>query len=123
MTIQNSLQFRCEMTSRCVKELVGFMNVFQILPRHVSARSCHHQGVVGALEATQAMSELWTYTDYDPPSVVCCRATVNNNINNNNNKTINTYRDNIFCIKIRSYDLASSSPTISALGHNFLTST
>jgi hypothetical protein len=25
--------------------------------------------VVGALEATQAMSVLWAYTDYDPSSV------------------------------------------------------
>jgi hypothetical protein len=40
---------RCKMTNRYVKELVDFINVFQILPRHVSASGCHHQGVVGAL--------------------------------------------------------------------------
>jgi hypothetical protein len=51
----------------------GFYNVFQILPRHVSASGCHLQGVVGALEATQAMSVLWAYTDYDPSSVASCR--------------------------------------------------
>jgi hypothetical protein len=37
------------MTNRCVKKLVGFINVFQILPRHVSASGCHLQGVVDAL--------------------------------------------------------------------------
>jgi hypothetical protein len=40
---------RCKMTNRCVKELVDFINVFQILPRYVSASGCHLQGVVGAL--------------------------------------------------------------------------
>jgi hypothetical protein len=29
------------MTSKCVKELVDFINVFHILPRHVSASGCH----------------------------------------------------------------------------------
>jgi hypothetical protein len=37
------------MTNRCVKELVDFVNVFHILPRHVSANGCHFQGVVEAL--------------------------------------------------------------------------
>jgi hypothetical protein len=31
-----------------VKKLVDFINMFQILPRHVSANGCHLQGVVGA---------------------------------------------------------------------------
>jgi hypothetical protein len=47
--------------------------MFQILPRHVSASGCHFQGVVGALQATQAMSALWAYTGYDPSSVASCR--------------------------------------------------
>jgi hypothetical protein len=38
------------MTNRCVKELVDFIKVFQILPRHVSASGCHLQEVVGALK-------------------------------------------------------------------------
>jgi hypothetical protein len=42
-------QYRCKMTKKCVKELVDFINAFQILPRHVSASGCHFQGVVGAL--------------------------------------------------------------------------
>jgi hypothetical protein len=33
-----------KMTNRCVKELVDFIKVFQILPRHVSASGCHLQG-------------------------------------------------------------------------------
>jgi hypothetical protein len=37
------------MTNRFVKELVDFINVFQILPRHVSASGCNLQGVVGTL--------------------------------------------------------------------------
>jgi hypothetical protein len=40
---------RCKMTNRCVKKLVDFINMFQILPRHVSASGCHLQSVVGAL--------------------------------------------------------------------------
>jgi hypothetical protein len=40
---------RYKMTNKCAKELVDFINVFQILPRHVSASGCHLQGVVGAL--------------------------------------------------------------------------
>jgi hypothetical protein len=42
-----SAQFK--MTNRCIKELVDFIKVFQILPRHVSASGYHLQGVVGAL--------------------------------------------------------------------------
>jgi hypothetical protein len=52
------LWYRCEMTNRCVKELPDFINVFQILPRHVSARGCHLQRVV-AYKATQAVFVLW----------------------------------------------------------------
>jgi hypothetical protein len=37
------------MANKYVNELVDFINVFQILPRHVSARGCPIQGVVGAL--------------------------------------------------------------------------
>jgi hypothetical protein len=58
-----------------LKEVVDFIDAFQILPRHVSANACLLQGVVGALQATQAMSVLWAYTDYDPPVwpvVVAC---------------------------------------------------
>jgi hypothetical protein len=40
------------------------------LPQHVSASHCHHQGVVVTSEATQAISVLWMYMDYDPSSVV-----------------------------------------------------
>jgi hypothetical protein len=43
------------------------------LPQHVSASGFHLQGVVGALEATQVMSVLWAFTDYDPSSVASCR--------------------------------------------------
>jgi hypothetical protein len=65
----------CKKTNRCVKELVGFINVFQALPQHVSASGCHLRAVVGTLEATQAMSVKWADTDYDPFSVVSCRST------------------------------------------------
>jgi hypothetical protein len=37
------------MTNRCVKKLVDFIDVFQILPRYVSTSGCHLQGVVDAL--------------------------------------------------------------------------
>jgi hypothetical protein len=43
------------------------------LPQHVSASGCHLQGVVGALGATQVISVLWAYTDYDPSTVATCR--------------------------------------------------
>jgi hypothetical protein len=61
------------MTNRCVKELVDFIKVFQILRRHVSASGCHLQGVVGALQVTQTVSVLWAYTGYDPSSVARIR--------------------------------------------------
>jgi hypothetical protein len=38
-----------KMTNKCVKNLVDFINVFQILPQHVSASGLHFHGVVGAL--------------------------------------------------------------------------
>jgi hypothetical protein len=37
------------MTNKCIKELEDFINVFQIVPRHVSASGCHLQGIVDAL--------------------------------------------------------------------------
>jgi hypothetical protein len=37
------------MTNKCTKELEDFINVFKILPRHVSANGFHLQGVVGSL--------------------------------------------------------------------------
>jgi hypothetical protein len=37
------------MTNKCVKELEYFINVYQNLPRHVSASGCHLQVVVDAL--------------------------------------------------------------------------
>jgi hypothetical protein len=43
------------------------------IPQHVSASGYHLQGVVGALEATQGISVLWAYTDYDRSSVANCR--------------------------------------------------
>jgi hypothetical protein len=48
------------------------------LPQHVSAGSCHLQGVVGALEATQVISVLWVNTDKDPFGVTSCLAVCNN---------------------------------------------
>jgi hypothetical protein len=41
--------------------------------RHVSARHCHHLGVVVTSEATKAISVLWMYMDYDSSIVVSCR--------------------------------------------------
>jgi hypothetical protein len=58
-----------------LKELVDFISAFQIVPRHVSANRCHLQGVVGALEATQVMSVLWAYMDYDSSCVASCSST------------------------------------------------
>jgi hypothetical protein len=43
------------------------------LPQHVSASHCHHQGIVVTSEATQVMSVLWMYMDYNLSSVVSCR--------------------------------------------------
>jgi hypothetical protein len=45
------------------------------LPQHVSASGCYVQAVVGPLEATQAVSVLWAYMDYDPSSVASCCGT------------------------------------------------
>jgi hypothetical protein len=50
----------------------GFYSCAPSLPQHVSANGCHLQGVVGVLEATQVMSVLWGYMDYDPSSVASC---------------------------------------------------
>jgi hypothetical protein len=49
----------------------GFINILQILPQHVSESGCPLQ--VDSLEATQAMSVFWAYTDYDPSIVASCR--------------------------------------------------
>jgi hypothetical protein len=43
------------------------------LPQHVSASHCYHQGVVVTSEATQAISVLWMYMDYDQSRLVSCR--------------------------------------------------
>jgi hypothetical protein len=52
-----------------LKEVVYFINAFQILPLHASASGCHLQWVVGALQATQVMLCVWVYTGYDLSSV------------------------------------------------------
>jgi hypothetical protein len=51
----------------------GFYSCIPSSPQHVSANGCHLQGVVGSLEATQAVSVLWAYTDYGPSSVASGR--------------------------------------------------
>jgi hypothetical protein len=51
----------------------GFYSCIPSLPQHVSTNVCHLQGVVGALEAAQAASVLWVYTEYDPSSVASGR--------------------------------------------------
>jgi hypothetical protein len=56
------------MTNKCVKELVDLLMCLKF-PPCVLASGCHLKGVIGALEATQAMSVLWACTDYDPSSV------------------------------------------------------
>jgi hypothetical protein len=38
-----------------LKEVVNFINAFQIPTRHVSAIGCHLHGFVGALQAIQAI--------------------------------------------------------------------
>jgi hypothetical protein len=48
-------------------------NVFQIYPNMFPANGCHLQGAVSTLAATQAMSVLWAYMDYDSSSVPSCR--------------------------------------------------
>jgi hypothetical protein len=37
---------RYEVTNKCVEVVVRFIDTFQILPQHVSAIRCHHQGIV-----------------------------------------------------------------------------
>jgi hypothetical protein len=57
------------MTNRCVKEVVDFINVFQILPRHVSASGCHLQGVVGVTNCVvvDTFHDNWSpWTDHNP---------------------------------------------------------
>jgi hypothetical protein len=44
----------------------GFYSCTSSLPQHVSTNDCHLQGIVSALEATQVISVLRAYTDYDP---------------------------------------------------------
>jgi hypothetical protein len=53
-------------------EVVGFINVFQIYANMFRQVVANHQGVVRASEATQAISVLWMYMDYDLSSVVSC---------------------------------------------------
>jgi hypothetical protein len=65
----------CKITNKCVKELVGFINVFQIFRSMFRQVVAIFRGVVGALEATQVIAILWAYTDYDPSSVASCRGT------------------------------------------------
>jgi hypothetical protein len=51
------------MTNRCVKWVVDFIEVFQILPQHVSASGCHLQGVVGGM----SFHDNWPHwTDRNP---------------------------------------------------------
>jgi hypothetical protein len=45
----NILYYRCKITNKCDKKLVGFINVSQIYSQHVSASGCHLQGVAGDL--------------------------------------------------------------------------
>jgi hypothetical protein len=63
------------MTNKRVKDLVGFINVFQIYPNMFRKIGCHFQAVVVASEATQVIFVLWMYMDYDPYSVASCRGT------------------------------------------------
>jgi hypothetical protein len=37
---------RCKITNKCVEVVVEFIDAFLEIPQHVSASSCHHQGVV-----------------------------------------------------------------------------
>jgi hypothetical protein len=45
----------CNKTNKCSGSSGFLINKFKILPRHVSEYVCHHQGVVSAPYATQAM--------------------------------------------------------------------
>jgi hypothetical protein len=60
------------MTNKCVKELVGFINVFEIYPNMFWQVVAIFRGVIGVLEATKVISILWAYMDYDPSSVASC---------------------------------------------------
>jgi hypothetical protein len=51
---------------------VDCINVFQVCPNMFRQMVAI---VVGALEATQALSVLWVYADYDPSRVASCRVT------------------------------------------------
>jgi hypothetical protein len=53
------LLHRYKVTNKCVKVVVWFVNALQILPQHVSAIHCHHQGVVFTSGATQTIGVLW----------------------------------------------------------------
>jgi hypothetical protein len=46
---------RCKMNNKCVKELAGYIHVFQIYPMFLQVVAIF-RGVVGALEVTQAIS-------------------------------------------------------------------
>jgi hypothetical protein len=48
------------------------------LPQQISSSHCHHQVVIVTSEATQEISVLWMYMDYDPISVVSCRGKEHN---------------------------------------------
>jgi hypothetical protein len=52
---------------------IGFYECIPGLPQHVSAKGCHLHGFVGAVEATQVVSVLWAYMDYNLSSVASCR--------------------------------------------------
>jgi hypothetical protein len=52
---------RYEVTNKCVEVVVQFTDAFQILPQHVSAIYCHHQGVVFTSESTPAICVVDVY--------------------------------------------------------------
>jgi hypothetical protein len=54
---------------------VDFINIFQVYRNMFWQMVAIFRGVVGALEATQVVSVLWAYTDYDPSIVASCRGT------------------------------------------------
>jgi hypothetical protein len=56
--------YRCKMTNKFVKELVGFINVFQFTPT-CFGKLLPSPGVICALEAARLISVLWAYTVYD----------------------------------------------------------
>jgi hypothetical protein len=77
------------MTNKCVKELVGFINVFRIYPT-CFGKWLPSSGVVGALEVTQVISALWVYADYDPYSVASCRGMYPTTTSHTGRSTIKT---------------------------------